>query len=44
MTQKDKNKRKQYIASWLKKWSDPKNNQGSSVILALVEQAKAEIK
>lgn len=44
MAQKDKNMRKKYIASWIKKWSDLKNNQGSSVILALVEKAKAEIK
>jgi len=44
MAQKDKNKRKQYIASWIKKWSDSKNNQGSEAILKLVEQAQSEIK
>lgn len=42
-TQKDKNKRNQWLQAWLKKWEDPKNNKGSTVILELIEKAKQEL-
>jgi CRISPR-associated protein Cmr6 len=41
--QKDKNKKKQYLLSWIKKWEDEKNNQKSSYILDLIVKAKQEI-
>lgn len=44
MTQKDKNRKKQFLASWLKKWEDYNNNQGSQTILDLIEKVKNEIK
>lgn len=42
--QKDKNKRKQYLQTWVKKWELQENNQGSNTILDLVEKAKNECK
>jgi CRISPR-associated protein (TIGR03986 family) len=41
---KFKAKLKSGLQNFIKKWSDPKNNQDSSVILALVEQAQTELK
>lgn len=44
IAQKDKNKRKQWLQAWIKKWEDEKNNRGSSLILELVEEAKQQLK
>jgi len=41
---KYKAKLKSGLENFIKKWSNPKNNKGSSVILELVEQAKKELK
>ncbi len=35
---------KKALEKFIERWSDPKNNQGSSVILALVKQAQIELK
>ena len=44
MSQKDKNKRKQWLQAWIKKWEVEKNNKGSKFILELIEKAKKESK
>jgi len=44
ISQKDKNNRKKFLQTWIMKWEKLENNKGSTVILALVEQAKKELK
>lgn len=44
IAQKDKNKRKQFLQSWIKKWEAEKNNKGSNYILELITKAKLELK
>lgn len=42
INQKDKNKKKLFLQSWVKKWEDEKNHKGSEFILELIEKAKKE--
>ena len=44
IAQKDKNKRRQFLQSWIKKWEVEKNNKGSNSILELIAKAKLELK
>jgi CRISPR-associated protein Cmr6 len=42
-SQKDKNKRKQWLQAWITKWEKEKEHKGSTYVLELVSTAKSEL-